>query len=217
MRRFSILPSIVVSLFAFAATAGDRPVEIVDGDTLDIGETRYRLHGIDAPEKAQKCSALGRTWPCGRAATDRLAALTAGRDVRCERIEDDGRGRIVARCFADGDDLSQAMVEAGLAWAFVKYSRDYVANEDRARVARRGVWRAPTEPPWDFRAKRWRVAAQEAPEGCAIKGNISERGRIYHAPWSASYKRTKITLSKGERWFCSEEEALAAGWRAPKR
>ena len=53
--------------------------------------------------------------------------------------------------------------------------------------------------------------------GCTIKGNISNNGKIYHLQKMASYAKTRITLSKGERWFCSEAEARAAGWRAPRR
>lgn len=49
--------------------------------------------------------------------------------------------------------------------------------------------------------------------GCDIKGNISGSGRIYHLPGGAHYERTRIDESKGERWFCSEGEARAAGWR----
>jgi hypothetical protein len=49
-----------------------------------------------------------------------------------------------------------------------------------------------------------------------IKGNIGSNGdRIYHTPESPYYSRTKIDESKGERWFCTEEEAIEAGWRAP--
>jgi hypothetical protein len=51
---------------------------------------------------------------------------------------------------------------------------------------------------------------------CRIKGNISERGHIYHAPGSRWYDETKIDESKGERWFCTVEEAEKAGWRPPK-
>jgi endonuclease YncB( thermonuclease family) len=54
------------------------------------------------------------------------------------------------------------------------------------------------------------------PGGCRIKGNISQNGRIYHVPGSPSYDQTKIDTSKGERWFCSEAEARAAGWRPPR-
>lgn len=57
------------------------------------------------------------------------------------------------------------------------------------------------------------VSAPAQENGCRIKGNISDRGRIYHLPGSDSYDRTKIDTSRGERWFCSEAEARAAGWR----
>jgi endonuclease YncB( thermonuclease family) len=52
--------------------------------------------------------------------------------------------------------------------------------------------------------------------GCRIKGNIGSSGnRIYHVPGSSSYNATRIDTAKGERWFCSEAEARAAGWRGP--
>jgi hypothetical protein len=53
---------------------------------------------------------------------------------------------------------------------------------------------------------------------CNIKGNISTRTgeRIYHMPGDKYYSRTRISLSKGERWFCTEEEAREAGWRRSK-
>jgi len=54
------------------------------------------------------------------------------------------------------------------------------------------------------------------PGKCRIKGNISGNGKIYHVPGSDAYAKTRIDESKGERWFCSEEEARAAGWRAPR-
>lgn len=52
---------------------------------------------------------------------------------------------------------------------------------------------------------------------CLIKGNISSKGeKIYHVPGQQYYNETKITPSKGERYFCTEEEAVAAGWRKSK-
>lgn len=57
------------------------------------------------------------------------------------------------------------------------------------------------------------TSAQEAGT-CNIKGNVSTRGeRIYHVPGQKYYDETRISASHGERWFCSEEEARAAGWR----
>jgi hypothetical protein len=58
------------------------------------------------------------------------------------------------------------------------------------------------------------VADQAAVSGdCPIKGNITSSGHIYHMPWSPWYEKVRIDTAKGERWFCSEREALAAGWR----
>ena len=100
------------------------------------------------------------------------------------------------------------MVEQGMAWAFLKFSDEYEAAQSRAKRAKRGIWRGPAEPAWEFRETRWTKAAQTAPEGCPIKGNISPNGKIYHTPWSPWYSRTRINTTKGERWFCDEAEAI---------
>ncbi|GIK33735.1 MAG: hypothetical protein AMXMBFR45_23660 [Gammaproteobacteria bacterium] len=61
------------------------------------------------------------------------------------------------------------------------------------------------------------TASSGQPPGCDIKGNINSKGdRIYHLPGSRSYAGTRINPDSGERWFCSEDEARAAGWRAPR-
>tara|TARA_R110002020_G_scaffold10801_22_gene41095 strand:- start:18487 stop:18726 length:240 start_codon:yes stop_codon:yes gene_type:complete len=59
------------------------------------------------------------------------------------------------------------------------------------------------------------VSSASAQQGeCNIKGNVSTQGeRIYHMPGDKYYNETRISASHGERWFCSEEEARAAGWR----
>lgn len=63
-----------------------------------------------------------------------------------------------------------------------------------------------------------RRTSDDATGPCLIKGNISSRGeRIYHVPGGAYYSRTKISPAKGERFFCSEAEAVTAGWRASQR
>jgi hypothetical protein len=145
-----------------------------------------------------------------------LISLVDGKDVRCDSITEDGFGRTVATCYVDGKDIGAHMVEQGWAWAFVKYSDVYVAEEEVARDAGLGIWQADTMPAWEYRAQRWQVAEQESPAGCPIKGNISSNGKIYHPPWSPWYSRTKISEEQGERWFCSKDEAVAAGWRAPR-
>jgi len=59
---------------------------------------------------------------------------------------------------------------------------------------------------------------KEAPAGCVIKGNINKNGeRIYHMPFQEAHKRTRINPKMGERWFCTEEEAIKHGWRRALR
>ena len=223
-----VLASVLCLLAPGAATstlAADRPIEIggparvLDGDTIEIGAQSIRIEGIDAPEDGQDCGrASGGTWNCGAAATDALRALVAG-GVRCAGSDFDAYRRLLGTCRASGADVGAALVAGGLALAYVKYTDRYAAEERAAREAGRGVWQGEFERPWDWRRARWREADREAPSpDCPIKGNVSADGtRIYHAPWSRSYSRTRIDESKGERWFCDEAEALAAGWRAPRR
>ncbi|MFN3689183.1 thermonuclease family protein [Salinarimonas sp.] len=125
---------------------------VTDGDSLRLGEERIRLHGIDAPEARQECRrADGAAWACGEVAGSRLAALADGREVACRTIERDRFGRVVARCAVDGVDLGATLVEEGLAFAYRSFSLDYVAHEERARAARRGIFDGDNMAPWDWR------------------------------------------------------------------
>jgi hypothetical protein len=59
--------------------------------------------------------------------------------------------------------------------------------------------------------------AERPDRQCMIKGNINGKGeRIYHPPGCRYYGSTIIDPQRGERWFCSEQEAVAAGWRRTK-
>jgi len=190
--------------------------EVVDGDGLTIGPVAIRLNGIDAPELGQRCKTIGGgTWACDEAAAERLDQLLAGQTVQCEPLDRDPYGRIIARCLASGVDVAHVLAAEGLVWAFVRYSSEYVPEEEIARGKGLGVWQAETQPPWEYRANKWERAAATSPRpGCPIKGNINQEGeRIYHTPWSPWYSRTKINEAAGERWFCDEAEAIKDGWR----
>ncbi|WP_112311348.1 thermonuclease family protein [Pseudogemmobacter bohemicus] len=208
-----------VSAVSASTLISGRP-QVTDGDTLNFGAVSIRLHGIDAPEAGQNCPRPeGASWACGTAATEALAALVAGQDIRCEALDRDRFDRVIARCEAGGRDLGQALVESGLAWAYTRYSDAYTADEARAKAAGLGIWSAPSQTPaqtaWDYRSGRWSEAAGDVSlEDCPIKGNISKSGeRIYHMPWSPAWAKTSIREDQGERWFCDEAEARAAGWR----
>jgi len=113
------------------------------------------------------------------------------------------------------------MVAEGHAWAFVRFSQDYLPIEQEARAARRGVFAAVNQTPWDFRSGAWSAAqsTSQAPRpACPIKGNVSRSGkRIYHMPWQRDYARVRMDQGEGKRWFCDENEAVAAGWRKASR
>ena len=208
---------------------------VIDGDTIEVDGTRIRLFGIDAPERGQSCQAEGELWICGRLARLMLEDRISGRSVVCEERDQDRYGRIVAVCRAGGEDLNAWMVSEGWALAYRRYAQDYVDEEADAKASRLGVWRGDFVPPWDWRrGKRLPRAARDTGPametnhaipraanrggGCRIKGNISSDGvRIYHVPGGRYYDRTRISTSKGERWFCSEAEARAAGWRRSRQ
>ena len=106
-------------------------------------------------------------------------------------------------------------------WAVTcrKQPAGYVSQEAVANATGRGVWRGEfVEPPRWRRGERLETPSAIGAGDCRIKGNISRKGmRIYHVPGRASYARTRIDTAKGERWFCSEAQARAAGWRRAKR
>ena len=193
-------------------------VRVVDGDTFRLGSLSIRLHGIDAPEQDQTCKDKdGATWSCGAWVTERARALFQNRMAHCVEITTDRYGRTVARCSVAGQDMGQRLVSDGLAFAYRRYSMAYDLDEKAALVAGRGLHGSRVQKPADFRRSGASNRDAAGPAGCLIKGNISASGRIFHVPGQEHYDRTRIARSKGERWFCSEPEAIAAGWRKARR
>jgi endonuclease YncB( thermonuclease family) len=203
---------------------------VIDGDTLEIRGTRIRFHGVDAPESAQTCQSTdGKAYRCGQQAALALSDKIGIANVSCEQKDIDRYQRIVAVCSAKGEDLNAWLVQEGYALAYRQYGTDYVPQETAAKNAKQGIWAGTFTPPWDWRKGRREESASigstaPAPSmptagtaDCKIKGNISAKGeRIYHVPGSRHYVRTVLNEATGERWFCSESEAIAAGWRAPR-
>jgi endonuclease YncB( thermonuclease family) len=129
----------------------------IDGDTLQVGDTRLRLHGIDAPELRQTCEDnAGEAWACGRRAASELAAAVAGGKVHCISRERDRYQRLVATCWAGGQDVGQSLVAHGWAVAYRRFSVDYVSDENLARYLTQGMWAGRFEMPWEWRQARRR-------------------------------------------------------------
>ena len=208
---------------------------VLDGDSILVGRVEVRLYGLDAPEAKQTCVLDGVRWPCGRQATQRLRELIEGRVVECFERDRDHYGRVVAVCRHDGASVNAWLVANGWAMAYRRHALTYVDAESTAKSARRGIWRGDFVAPWDWRqaetARRGDTAqpsrtartrsqrAAPAQGRCNIKGNISYNSgrRLYHMPGDPDYAATRISTARGERWFCSEAEARAAGWRRASR
>jgi len=128
-------------------------VKIVDGDTYDLIrngiQTRIRMEGIDAPERGMDYY---------KAAKDYLGNLCMNKRLRLVGTKKDRYGRIVAKSYlADGRELGEEMVRAGLAWHFTKYSSSFrlARLEREARAARRGLWSINNpKPPWEYRKRK---------------------------------------------------------------
>ena len=238
----TIITALVTFLAFSIAQAADLSglPRIVDGDTLAIGATKVRLEGIDAPETDQVClNASGAHWACGIDARDQLAAHIANQDIKCASSGIDAYQRTLATCYLADEDLNGWLVQEGWALAYVKYSSKYIHAEENARTKQRGIWQGAFIAPWDWRHRNNKTlilgafsvpidaqamllgpsATEGAPSpDCTIKGNISRNGeRIYHVENQRFYARIRMDKSDGRRWFCTTDEAEAAGWRRAPR
>lgn len=126
---------------------------VIDGDTIEIHGARIRLEGIDAPESRQTCAAkaTGEAIRCGQKAAFYLSDLLAEHTVTCTEAGKDRYGRMLAHCDVDGQDVGASMVRAGWALAFVRYSREYLPQEEEASAAGAGMWGTEFVAPWDWR------------------------------------------------------------------
>jgi endonuclease YncB( thermonuclease family) len=233
------IPIVLLPAIAGAADITGVP-KIRDGDQLQIGSTRIRLGGIDAPSSDQLClNNKGERWTCGIAARDELIRHVGNKSWTCHVRQTDRRGRTVARCKVDGEDIQKWMVTNGWALSYVRFSHDYDADEKAAREAKAGMWQGAFIAPWDWRVRNKKTAilgsarppdtaiaillasasGPVAPSpDCTIKGNVNRAGEcIYHQPSSRWYAKIEMNVSKGTRWFCSVEDAEAAGCRETKR
>ena len=215
------LPDMSLSSFVpFAAS--DPPItgraSPLGADTLRIDRVTIRLDGIEAPDRDQTCARSdNRVWRCGEAAQAALSRLISGRNLRCEPSGKDASGTVRAACFSGTNDVAGALVKAGHVFADSGMMARYRSEQGAARAAKAGLWSGPGEPerPASWRTRVWDEARARAPKGCPIKGKVAGRGeggKTYHLPWSPTYERLRVVSARGERWFCSEDEARGAGF-----
>ncbi|MBU2532049.1 MAG: thermonuclease family protein [Alphaproteobacteria bacterium] len=207
------LPTGSVSTKPVPASLSGR-ARAVTGDTLRLNGRLVRLAGMEAPELSQICrDRRNRAWRCGQRSRNTLQILVRRAEVSCSNVSAIAGGRLEATCRVGDGDVASAMVEKGYAFAEGLFFKTYASAEAKAREARLGIWQGDAQRPADFRAKRWERASQSAPDGCPIKGRVVRKAKVYVLPWAANYGQVRVRASRGERWFCSESEAIAAGFR----
>jgi endonuclease YncB( thermonuclease family) len=233
----ALILSILPASPGFAATAVVR-----DGGTVEVAGMAYRLDGIDAPDVDQMCiDDHADAWACGVEARDHLSGLIGSRQVRCEDlgIGTTYKKRHIGICTVEGESasLNQLLVAQGFALNFEPYARGrFKADEAGAKDNRRGLWKGCFAAPQDFRWGRKDGALLGdscradkdreiravlfpddlvMPQGCSIKASFAVRARVtgnvgvYHLQGCRSYP----ALTRPDRWFCSEADAQAAGFR----
>lgn len=184
------------------------------GDSMRIDGKIVQMADIEAPELTQTCARSdGGNWNCGQAALNALRRLTGRSTITCQVQYTDTSGRRVAKCSAGETDLAAEMVRNGYVFASGALFPTYGSEQAEAQAAKTGLWGGTAKSPDDYRNERWEAASREAPDGCPIKGRVLASGKVYLLPWSRSYETYRVRESRGDRWFCKEDEALSDGWK----
>jgi endonuclease YncB( thermonuclease family) len=186
----------------------------VSGDLLRINRQLIKLTGIEPPEAKQPClKSNGRRWNCGASARAALEKIVRGKTVVCTGSGQDSERRTLAACRIDDADIAETLVSGGHVFAVSGFFASYTSAEAQARTAQVGIWQGESLRPKEWRDQVWEDAKRSAPEGCPIKGFSRASDRVYALPWSHDYHGAKVRTVKGDRWFCSEDEARAAGFK----
>jgi len=128
-------------------------IKIIDGDTIHLNNEKIRFTGIDTPELKQTCSKNNEIIYCGIQARQLLINKIGKNKVKCVREGKDQYKRTLAECFVNDLSLSSYLVKSGYAFAYRKYSKKFIADEDFAKSNNLGMWSMKFEYPWDWRKK----------------------------------------------------------------
>lgn len=218
------------------ASENDIPFKVasvIDGDTIVIdyfGSEEYlRLIGVNTPEvdgpyTEEECY--------GAEASAFTKSLLEGQWITIEsdgtQPDRDKYNRLLRYVYLAGVDFGDYIIDEGYGYEYtygVPYLKqeEYKESQSAAKNANKGLWAScyvsksddDAAPIEEGNTANEVVHVYGENGDCNIKGNISYSTgeKIYHMPWQENYWDTVISPEYGERWFCSEEEAVSAGWR----
>ena len=220
--------------------------KVIDGLTIEVESEgrvyRIRYLGLRIPEEAVPGS---EERTSAHRALEFNRFLVEGRTVQLERgnVESDPNGNLIRYVYVDGEMVNKALLTNGYTTVgefptTFRYQTEFLMAEENAKVNRRGLW-SPSKPGDEHALSSSGTVTSfrggtlpAAPMGqsvtvcdysgtteAIIKGNVDIHTgkRIYHIPGSLFYSTTVIDEAQGDTWFCTETEAINAGWKRSKR
>ncbi len=145
-----VLVFVILNLFFFNISFADN-LKVIDGDTIILKGEKIRFSGIDAPELKQICIDKGQEIFCGVLAKKLLIEKIDNKIPTCIKDGKDFYKRILAECFIDEESLSSYLVKNGFAFAYRKYSKKFIEDEEFAKTNKLGLWSMNFQYPWDYR------------------------------------------------------------------
>ena len=148
MKKFLVILilSLLICNFGFADY-----LKVIDGDTIILNDEKIRFSGIDTPELKQICSKESQKIFCGMLAKKLLIKKIGDEIPKCVREGKDVYDRVLAECFVNGESLSSFLVRSGYAFAYRKYSKKFIKDEEFAKKNKLGIWSMKFQYPWEFR------------------------------------------------------------------
>ena len=126
-------------------------LKIVDGDTIVLNGEKIRFEGIDTPELKQTCLKDNEEVKCGMRAKMLLVKKIGNNIPMCIGKKKDFYKRTLAECFVNGESLSKFLVRRGYAFAYRKYSKKFIKDEEFAKANNLGMWSMKFQYPWEYR------------------------------------------------------------------
>ncbi len=211
---------LAISIAVLAVFLGSRDIvgapeqiTVIDGDTLIFEGKVIQLAGIDAPELGQRCLNQEKMWRCGLESALALRKMISFGEIVCT-LQDDAPAMAAANCAVKGKDLSIALLQQGYAVALADASPAHLAAQETAREAKIGLWRGDFVEPAGWRAGERLPDEPTDTQFCVIKGVIHDEGhKVFYVPSDEAYDRIEIDPSRGERMFCSDDQAILRGWK----
>ena len=153
-RKAILVISICLLIFTYNINQAEaQDIRVVDGDTIHLDGVKIRFSGIDTPELKQNCIKDSIEIPCGIEAREILINKIGNHKISCVSEGKDQFKRTLAECFVNNESLSSYLVRSGYAFAYRRYSKKFIDDEDYAKSNKLGMWAMKFEFPWDWRSK----------------------------------------------------------------